>query len=309
MNPPIRIALVGLGKIAHDQHLPAIAASSRFELVAAASPGARLPGIPVFEDVDELLAAGVALDAVALCQPPQLRFAAAASAIGAGKHVLLEKPPGATVSEVQTLGALARRAGTTLFAAWHARFAPGVARAQEWLAHRQVRSVRIDWREDVREWHGGQQWIWKPGGFGVFDPGINALSIATRLMPHPLRVVGGTLQVPANRSTPIAAELHLSSSADVPVHAVFDWRGSGEPVWDIEVSTDTETLRLSRGGVRLQIGARPCELQPGREYPDLYQHFAWLIDSGQCETDVAPLRLVADALTRCASRTIEPFDD
>jgi predicted dehydrogenase len=33
---PIRIALVGLGKIAKDRHIPALAASTEFELVAAA---------------------------------------------------------------------------------------------------------------------------------------------------------------------------------------------------------------------------------------------------------------------------------
>jgi hypothetical protein len=43
--------------------------------------------------------------------------------------------------------------------------------------------VEIVWHEDVRKWHPGQQWIWEPGGFGVFDPGINALSIATRIFP------------------------------------------------------------------------------------------------------------------------------
>jgi len=41
----IRLALVGLGKIARDQHLPAIAADGRFELVAAASRSAALDGV------------------------------------------------------------------------------------------------------------------------------------------------------------------------------------------------------------------------------------------------------------------------
>src|SRR3546814_1603945 len=48
--------------------------------------------------------------------------------------------------------------------------------------------ARITWIEDVRKWHPGQDWIWKPGGFGVFDPGINALSLASLLFPGPLTV-------------------------------------------------------------------------------------------------------------------------
>jgi D-galactose 1-dehydrogenase len=309
LNPVIRIAVVGLGKIAHDQHLPTIAASPQFQLVAAASPGATSPGVPVFENVDELLESGVAIDAVVMCQPPQLRFEAAASAIRAGKHVLLEKPPGATVTEVEMLTALASRARTSLFAAWHSRYAPAVDRAREWLAHRRLQSIGIRWQEDVRYWHAGQQWIWNPGGMGVFDPGINALSIATQLLPDSIRVMDGTLKVPRNCATPIAAELQMRSAGGVPLHAVFDWRFAGEPVWDIEVKTDAEALHLSQGGARLHVGEREYELGAEREYPRLYRHFAQLIAGRQIDADVAPLRLVADCFLRCASQVIEPFHD
>jgi D-galactose 1-dehydrogenase len=309
LKPVIRIAVVGLGKIAHDQHLPTIAASTQFELVAAASPGAALPGIPVFQNVNELLDSGIAIDAVAMCQPPQLRFEAAAGAICAGKHVLLEKPPGATVMEVEMLAALAARGGTTLFAAWHSRYAAGVDRARAWLAGQRVQSMGIRWEEDVRRWHGGQQWIWNPGGLGVFDPGINALSIATQLLPDPIRILEGTLKVPGNRAMPIAAELHLRSAAGVPIHAVFDWRFPGDPVWDIEVKTDAEPLQLSQGGARLHIGGREYEPESEGEYARLYRRFAELIGDRQVEADAAPLRLVADCFLRCASQTVEPFHD
>jgi D-galactose 1-dehydrogenase len=309
LKPVIRIAVVGLGKIAHDQHLPAIAAATQFELVAAASPGATLPGVPVFENVEALLGSAITIDAVAMCQPPQLRFAAAASAIRAGKHVLLEKPPAATVSEVEILTALAARGGTTLFAAWHSRHAPAVTHARTWLVGRRVQSVEIRWQEDVRCWHAGQQWIWSPGGMGVFDPGINALSIATLLLPDPIRILEGTLSVPDNRSTPIAADLHLCSAGGIPIHAVFDWRCPGAPVWEIEVKTDEESLYLSQGGARLQIGDRECELGSEREYPSLYRGFAELIANHRIDADVAPLRLVADCFMRCAREAVEPFHD
>ena len=48
----------------------------------------------------------------------------------------------ATVAEVQELHAIARRAGRTLFCAWHSQFAPAVAPAREWLEGRTLRSVR-----------------------------------------------------------------------------------------------------------------------------------------------------------------------
>src|SRR3546814_19655416 len=123
----VRVAIVGLGKIAHDQHIPAIAASDDFELVAAASLSGTIDAIPVFESVDALLGADIAIDAIAMCQPPQARFAAAATAIRAGKHVLLEKQPGHTLAEAEALTPPAQASATTLSAQWPARDAPGVA--------------------------------------------------------------------------------------------------------------------------------------------------------------------------------------
>jgi len=82
---------------------------------------------------NQLLADGRDIDAVALCTPPQVRHVQAAAALKASKHVLLEKPPGATVSELEPLVAAARQTGRTLFATWHSRFAPAVEPARSFL--------------------------------------------------------------------------------------------------------------------------------------------------------------------------------
>src|SRR5260370_39722176 len=175
----IRIAIVGLGKIARDQHIPAIAGTEGIDLVGVASRNASIDGVAHFATLDELLAAAPDIDAVALCTPPQVRHAQAAAALKAAKHVLLEKPPGATVSELTPLIAAARQTGRTLFATWHSRFAPGVEPARTFLPDRAVKSATVEWKEDVNVWHPGQAWIWEPGGLGVLHPGINALSIVT----------------------------------------------------------------------------------------------------------------------------------
>ena len=99
------------------------------------SPSGGAPDIPVYRSIDELLAGDEGIEAVAMCQPPQVRFDAAMKAVRAGKHVLLEKPPGATLAEVRALTQAAADKGVTLFAAWHSRFAHGVepARGFDWL--------------------------------------------------------------------------------------------------------------------------------------------------------------------------------
>ena len=70
----IRIGLVGMGKIARDQHVPAIAANPAFELAGVASPHHRLDGVPYFTDIQSLLNGIPELDAVAICTPPQIRY-------------------------------------------------------------------------------------------------------------------------------------------------------------------------------------------------------------------------------------------
>lgn len=304
-----RIAIVGLGKIAHDQHIPAIAASDRFHLVAAATRAGHAERIALFPDIDDLLASDVAFDAIAMCQPPQVRFEAAAKAIRAGKHVLLEKPPGATLTEVAILADLACDAGTSLFAAWHSRHAPGVEPARDWLVSRTVNRVEIVWKEDVRRWHPGQQWIWEPGGLGVFDPGINALSIATRILPAPLMVRSAVLDRPANRAAPIGASLDLIDAAGAAATAVFDWRQTGPQTWDIIVETDDGSLKLSHGGATFTIDGVGRDVGPEREYPSIYESFAELIDGGRSDVDAAPLRLVADAFLHGRQDVVAPFDD
>jgi len=308
MANPIRIGLVGVGKIARDQHLPVIGASPDYTLAAVASRQGTYDGVPNYRTLPEMLAGRHGLEAVALCQPPQARFEAALAAIEAGLHVFLEKPPGASLAEIGLLVAAARARGVSLFASWHSRYASGVEPARRWLAGRRIRAVSIAWMEDVRHWHPGQDWIWEAGGMGVFDPGINALSIATHILP-PFFLTGAILEVPANRQAPIAADLRFGDAAGTPIRAVFDWRQTGPQTWDIRVETDDGTLVLSRGGAVLTIDGRDQPLPPEAEYRGLYDRFAALVRSGASDVDLNPLTHVADAFLRGERRTVEAFTD
>jgi L-arabinose 1- dehydrogenase len=307
MKASYTLAVVGVGKIARDQHLPAIAGNPGFELVAAASRNAQVDNVRNYGDIDALLGAERDLDAVSLCAPPQVRYAQARAALEAGKHVMLEKPPGASVSEVEALRELARQHKRTLFATWHSRCASAVEPARAWLAQRTLRAVHVRWKEDVRRWHPGQQWIWEPGGLGVFDPGINALSIVTRILPREVLLRGATLHVPSDCATPIAAELDCIDTDGVPVRAEFDWRHGPVEQWEIDVETTDGLLSISEGGKRLSINGEPVNLDAEREYAALYERFHWLIAHGTEDVDVRPLRLVADAFLLGRHVEVEAF--
>ena len=304
----IKLGIVGVGKIVRDQHLPAIAANRGFILAAAASRNATVDGIANFATLEDMLESGPALDAVSLCMPPQFRYQAARTALEAGKHVFLEKPPGATVSEVEDLKKLATARGVSLFASWHSRYAPAVEAARAFLAVTTIKSAAINWKEDVRRWHPNQDWIWRAGGFGVFDPGINALSIVTHILP-PMFIVSATLDFPENRDAPIAAQIAFRTSDGLPVTADFDWRQTGPQSWDIVAETDAGSMLLSGGGSKLAIAGRVIHEEPEAEYPMLYRRFAEIVRAGASDVDLAPLLHVADAFMLGRRRVVEAFDD
>ncbi|MCC8966382.1 Gfo/Idh/MocA family oxidoreductase [Bradyrhizobium sp. Pear76] len=309
MSDLLRIAIVGFGEIACRQHVPAIAKTSGAALVAVVDPAKTPPGLPHFRDLQELLRDGPEIDAVALCTPPQLRHALADAALAAGKHVLLEKPPGSTLSELAPLIAAAHEANRTLFATWHSRYAPAIGPARKLLASRTINKVTIIWKEDVRVWHPGQAWIFEAGGFGVFDPGINALSILTEILPHQVFVRSAVLDFPANREAPIAADIELSDEDGLPIRAEFDFRQTGPPSWDIVCETEAGPVTLSKGGRQLRDGNRLVVDATDEEYPALYRRFVALTSEGKSDVDLAPLRLVADSFMLGRRRLVEVFED
>ncbi|WP_151720559.1 Gfo/Idh/MocA family protein [Gemmobacter serpentinus] len=291
----MKIALVGIGKIARDQHVPALAASPDWDLAATVSRAGTVDGVESYTRIEDMLAARPDIGVVSLALPPVPRFDVARAALLAGRHVMLEKPPGATLSEVHGLIDLAQAQGVSLYTSWHSRSAKAVAAAKAWLAGRQIRAGRITWREDVRKWHPGQDWIFEAGGMGVFDPGINALSILTEIMPMALHLTGADLEVPVNRAAPIAARLRFAQG----ISADFDFRQEGPQTWDMEFDTDQGQLALRMGGNLLEIDGKPegGDLSIMGEYPALYAHMAGLVRAGASDTDLRPMVLTSDAFT------------
>ena len=289
----MKIALVGIGKIARDQHLPALAASPDWALAATVSRSGTVEGVESHTDFDAFLTARPDIKVVSLCMPPVPRFPYAEAALKAGRHVMLEKPPGATLAEVHALTELAAERGLTLFASWHSRMAFGVAPARDWLRGKTIRKAHITWREDVKHWHPGQNWVFEPGGMGVFDPGINALSILTAILPAPVHLTSASLTYPSNCQTPIAADLQFSGN----VSADFDWRQTGPQTWDVVVDTELGTLTLRLGGSVLETSDGVKSQGPDREYAGLYAHMSDLVAAGHSDVDLAPAVHVADALS------------
>lgn len=299
-----KIALVGIGEIARNQHDPAIRNSDTWELAATVSRSGELNGIEAFTDMDAMLAARPDIPVVSLCLPPVPRFEYARQAIAAGRHVMLEKPPGATLAEVHELQRLADDAGVILFATWHSRMAKGVAAAKAFLADKAVSKVHIDWQESVRKWHPGQQWIAEPGGMGVMDPGINALSIMTDVLPMAVHLKSGELRFPENWQTPIQAYLTFTHN----VTAAFDWTREEDEQWEIHIVAGADKVQLIEGGNRCVINGVEAQVSDLEEYPALYARMTDLVAAGRSDVDLSPMVHLSDAFTLSKRITIPAFD-
>ena len=305
----LKLGLVGVGAIAKKQHLPVIAAHPEVTLVAAASHTGMVDGVANYPGLEAMLDKEPAIEAVVLCVSPAVRYAAARAAIARGRHVLLEKPPGTSVAEVRDLAAQAERAGVTLFASWHSRYAPAVEPLRQRLVDADVRRVSVPWKEDVRFYHPGQAWIWQPGGFGVFDPGINALSILTHVLPRPFRLTRSVLSYPQNCGQPIFADLTFLDSADATIHCDWSFDHRDTALWNVEVETDTARHVLSGGGARLETDGEMVVDEPKQEYEALYDVFVRLVRERISDVDLAPLMHVADAFMFAERHTVAPFHE
>ena len=170
---------------------------------------------------------------------------------------MLEKPPTATTRQIALLAEEAARHGRTLFQTWHSRFAAGVDAAREWLRTRKLVSGKIIWKEDVHYWHPGQRWIWEPGGFGVFDPGINALSLLTEMLADEVSLEARAARIsrePAGADRGAAGTAHRRPESPSPQSSIFARRANRAGT--SSSSPPAAALKLSRGGAGLSIDGK-----------------------------------------------------
>ena len=306
-----KIAIIGVGKIAVDQHIPVIEASEDFELAATVSSrGVAHGDLPVFRTPAELYSAMPEVGLVSICTPPGVRHSLVRDALDAGRDVMMENPPTTTISELDDIVAHAARLDRVLFQTWHSQYNAAVDRAKAILSDQGVSTVRIDWRESVRKWHPGQDWVWEPGGFGVCDPGINAMSIFTEIMPFPAFVESATLRFPANRQTPVDVDIVFKSNAPQQprMSAGFNWLEESGEIWTIAIETGTgRQLKLEKGGTVLVADGEEQVAEPSTEYEQIYARFAKLLKKGKSEMDGSPLLLIADAFLLGARENVDEF--
>ena len=192
--PPVRLALVGLGKIARDQHVPALAGAPGFALTATVDPnGYGLSGVPTSPAWRRCCAGtprgrGGAVHAAT----GSLSLAARVRGRPACCWRSRPAPPGR--------GGGARRRAThrTTLLPHDSRYAAGVAPARGGCAtasspvrHRLARGRRA---------RGTDNWIWEPGGWASSTGHQRAILAAPSLPSGDVRARAGDAQQPGGPS-------------------------------------------------------------------------------------------------------------
>jgi predicted dehydrogenase len=138
-NHPLRLGVIGCGRIAQVAHLPALAKAETITLagVSDRSPslakgvGARY-GVPGFTEVSELLAQDI--EAVLIAVPDRFHLPVGTEALTAGKHVLMEKPAASTSQQATELAQLAADHGLKVQIGAMRRHDPGINYARRAVA-------------------------------------------------------------------------------------------------------------------------------------------------------------------------------
>lgn len=194
-----RVGIIGGGwpGVAHSAGYKA---AGGFAVVAVADPipdrckqlVAEWPKARQYPDAKDVIA-DREVEAVSVCLPTHLHAAAATAALKAGKHVMLETPPAATVREAKQLAASAAKSGRVLAYAFQRRFGGAelaAAQAVEKGYAGEPVHARATWMR-TRGVPIGTGWYTdkaKAGGGALIDLGTPMLDVGWQLLGRPVPV-------------------------------------------------------------------------------------------------------------------------
>src|SRR6266851_2920154 len=192
----IRVALIGYGYAGRTFHAPLIRATPGLELAVISSKAPDrvrddLPGVAVVPSPGDAWAIP-SIDLVVIATPNDTHLPIATAALGAGKHVVIEKPIAPTLAEARDLASLAQRLNLVL-AVFQNRRWDGDFLALEDLISRAALGdvthfeshfdryrphVRARWREQ----HGAGSGVWYDLGPHLVDQALQLFGLPARVL-------------------------------------------------------------------------------------------------------------------------------
>jgi len=197
----IGVGLIGVGRIAELVHYPGVQAAPGAAVVAMLDSDAELlrrrraawPQVAAYTDLDQFLA-HPGLDAVIIATPNHTHAELALAAIGAGKHVLCEKPLALSVADAARMYEAAERAGVRHMTAFTYRFSPGIRYLRHLIERGELGEPRHFRAQRFQDWPGHclgwRQWRRTAGSGELADMASHRIDYGRLFVGEVARVCG-----------------------------------------------------------------------------------------------------------------------
>ncbi|HWQ68587.1 MAG TPA: Gfo/Idh/MocA family oxidoreductase [Patescibacteria group bacterium] len=283
-------AIIGLGNVAVNGHLPGWEGCDRARIVAAvdaaesrlAQERSRLPGARLYTDVSAMLAAEV-VDFVDICTPPGTHASLIRLALSRGLHVLCEKPLVLTPDELRLVRDARAESGRILHTVHNWRYAPIVMQATTLIRQGQIGTVQyVSWHvhrcepsvavqslsspvesttPDPSTMLGTGNWRLDPaiaGGGILLDHGYHALYIVLDWLGEEPRTITATLEKRRHPEWPVedTASVQLRSSA-AEANILLTWASSSR--------SNRAVIEGTCGTIRIEDGTLVLKREGGEQ--------------------------------------------
>ena len=247
-----KLGLIGCGRVAETRHLPALARVRGARVVAAAdvdaSNLARVAGRFGIERRHEdfrALLREEELDAVAVCVPPGLHAEVALAALGAGKHLFVEKPLALRLEDCDLLLERARGAHVKTMVGFNLRWHRLAREAREAIRRGELgelKMLRSLFTTSARVGVGEPAWRSRPaeGGGVLFDLGVHHFDLLGFLLEDEIEEVAALGRADADAGS---CAFTARTSRGVLVSSVF-CEGTAE-CHELELYGERGRLRVS----------------------------------------------------------------
>lgn len=301
MSSPLRIAFLGCGFITrvHSRNLRRFQSeivcgyASRDKAKAAAFCG-EFRGTGSYSDYSDAIN-DPKIDAVVIAVPPKFHLNLTLQALGAGKHVIVEKPAYPTIGDYQTVREARDRAKRVVLVGENDHYKPLAIKLRQLLADGAIGdmvfghfSTIVRRLKDADDWRNDESMA---GGDAFFEEGIHWLHLAASLGPK-ITHISGFRPAPSSDGPDKRVKSMLVSFN-------YDNGAVGSLYYSREIPSMLKGLRLSKlmgrkgvitfesnGAVMLvRGGGFPRIIFPGfrdiRGYQAMYRDFRESIQSGR----------------------------
>lgn len=264
----VRWLVIGIGDITRRRVIPAIEESPRSVLQGIVTrdtgKAADYPAAKAFTTLEQALETGDC-DAVYVASPVFLHAAHTIASLGAGKHVLCEKPTAMNFAEAESMAMAAEAAGKLFGVAYYRRLFPKLIRVKQLIEEGAIGEPVLaeanchSWvEENASEWHRG--WLLDPakaGGGPLYDIASHRIDALNFLFGAPTRAVG----ILSNRLHAYAVE----DSATVLMQYEKGIHGTVDVRWNSRVARDQFRVIGADGEMNLDPLSGPELCYAGKE--------------------------------------------